>query len=439
VLGTVTRPANPDSTVSPRTPGRARLVAGAPIGAAAVAAVVVIVHFVASVDPVDYLTYRYGAAAAWGGVDLYHGQVSGPHLPGQPFTYTPFAAVALLPTTWLGWQVNYLLLSLASMLVLAWALARFIPATTPRRTLVLVAALGAASTTCVVVANIVYGQINILLMGLCLADLFRSDTGRSDTGRFGRAVPRGVLVGLAAAIKLTPGLFIVFFLVTRQWRLARWSITGATAATLLGAMMQPAMTFTFFRSALWTLPDRVDLGHPLGYWGNNSIHGAIASLGAPVASLALPVVAAFAGATLLAAARLHRQDRDADAWLVVGMAMPLVSPFSWTHHVVFLLAALTRLAFGGGGALRPARISAVLAAVAALHWGPALGQRWLGGGHLSLFVPGLVMRESLVLTSVGCILLLWRSGPPGVQQPGVQQPSRPGIGAVAQPPDMTDR
>ena len=66
------------------------------------------------------------------------------------------------------------------------------------------------------VNEITLGQVNSLLMLACLADLFRPRHGR-----LARLIPPGTLVGVATAIKLTPGLFICYFVVTRQWRLAR--------------------------------------------------------------------------------------------------------------------------------------------------------------------------------------------------------------------------
>ena len=56
-----------------------------------------------------------------------------------------------------------------------------------------------------------YGQVNTLLMALVVADLLPDRAGER------RRIPQGTLIGLAAAIKLTPALFVVFaFLVGRR-------------------------------------------------------------------------------------------------------------------------------------------------------------------------------------------------------------------------------
>ena len=47
-----------------------------------------------------------------------------------------------------------------------------------------------------------------------------------------RRVPRGVLVGLAMAVKLTPGVFVVHYLVNRRWKEAATAVGTAVAVTL---------------------------------------------------------------------------------------------------------------------------------------------------------------------------------------------------------------
>ena len=88
-----------------------------------------------------------------------------------------------------------------------------------------------------------YGQVNLLL--------FAPDHGRPGRAALARAGPRadprptarwlrpacvsgawaGVGIGLATAIKLTPALFIVYLLVTRQWRAALTAIGTAVGVT----------------------------------------------------------------------------------------------------------------------------------------------------------------------------------------------------------------
>jgi hypothetical protein len=346
--------------------------------------------------PSDFLVYRYGCSAAIHGVDLYAHDITGPHVDGMPFTYTPFGALALLPTIWGAWWIGYAVLTAVSLGILGWAFAHSIPADLPHRAWAIAGLMLAAGTTCIMIDNVRHGQVNLLLMGLCLGDLHRRDR---------RWLPRGVLVGLAAAIKLTPGLFIVYFVLTRQWRLVRAAVIGAAAATLAGAIAFPKATSSFLTSALWTLPDRVDLHHPKSYWGNSSVTGALAAAG--IEMLTMPAVLAVAVWALVNACRTARNGCERDAWLIVGIAAPLLSPYSWLHHHVYLFPALASLFLTRAGrpALR-ASIAAVL--VVALHFGPRTGASWLGTGRPELVLPGLVMRESLLLLAITCIVLLAR-------------------------------
>jgi hypothetical protein len=338
----------------------------------------------------DFQVYRDAARAAWRGVDVYSLDTAGPGTDNNPFTYPPIAAWLFLPATWIGWRVAYAIWTAASMLALTWVLAKFVPR---RRTWGLPVAVGVAATTRVVLDNIAYGQINLLLMAMITADLCRRPAG---------FVPRGTLVGLATAIKLTPALFLVYFAVTRQWRVLRTSMLAAAGATAFGALVYPTMTGSFYGHAIWHLTDRVDLDHPVGYWGNNSINGAVAAMGWQ-GGLGLSVSAAVTVLCLAAARRLHRFGHEADAWLVVGLTCPVVSTFSWTHHYVFLLPALLRLA---GRIRRRRHLLAGAVLLFALHWSPGVGQRWLHSSVPLLVLPGVVMREGLVLLSLAAVLAL---------------------------------
>ena len=57
-----------------------------------------------------------------------------------------------------------------------------------------------------------FGQINLVLMLLVLWDTARGERSRL----------KGIGVGIAAGIKLTPAYFILYYLAARQWRAAWW-------------------------------------------------------------------------------------------------------------------------------------------------------------------------------------------------------------------------
>lgn len=362
-------------------------------------------RFLATVHPVDFLVYRYGAQRLAGGGDLYAQNIVGPLISdgGLPFTYTPFGGLALWPTTLFGERFAYLLWSVGTLMILAWVVHRFLPAGLRHRTVIGGAVFVALSFTQIVTQHLHFGQINLMLLGLCLADLVRSDTSR-----VGRLLPRGVLVGLATAVKLTPGLFIVYFLLTKQWRLALWSSVGAAAATLVAAALRPQASWDFFTSVLFTLTDRVDLDGGLGTYGNNSITGALAALDPRLLHLTVPLLLAVGTAALLVARRTFLAGRPVDAWVIIGLSAPLLSPVSWIHHWVWILPALLLLVdrFRSRAALTVAGLVLLV-----LMFGPASGQRLIDSGDETLILPGIALRQCLMLASIAGIVLLTRASP----------------------------
>ncbi|PZS24583.1 MAG: glycosyl transferase [Pseudonocardiales bacterium] len=369
------------------------------VGGVATAVVLLVVS--SSPYPSDFLTYRYGALLAAHGTDLYDGNVTGQFLPGQPFTYPPVASIFLWPTTLGPWRASYVGWCVVSCAVLAALFAKGVPAHLGRRPVIVLAAMAGAASTGLLSANVAMGQVNLLLMGLCLADLYRRD----DTA-LGRLVPPGVLVGIATAIKLTPTLFVVYFVVTRQRRLAWWSVVAAVSMTALGAVLRPEMSVSFFGSAIWNLTDRVDLGHPLGYPGNASISGVLHALGGPAATLATPLAVLSALLALAAARRAHRQRRELDAWLIVGLTAPLVSPFSWNHHYVYVLPALLTIVLTRPWARRPWGVALIALSLCTLLFPAAAGARLLQDGRWWTAIPGVAVRENVLLVAIGCIVAL---------------------------------
>jgi len=178
--------------------------------------------------PADLAVYRAAPPALLDGT-LY--QV----LPGQlPFVYPPFAALAF----WLLSCVPALLLKPAWALLSIFALWLIVrnslrlsavgttDAGTGRAGLGRTDLWTAAAIWCEpVFSTLGYGQINLFLAAAVLAGV----TARRDW-------LGGLGVGLAAAVKLTPAISIVYFLVTRRWVAAAWSVgffAGATAISFL--------------------------------------------------------------------------------------------------------------------------------------------------------------------------------------------------------------
>ncbi|MBF4461948.1 MULTISPECIES: glycosyltransferase 87 family protein [unclassified Rathayibacter] len=360
----------------------------------------VLTAIISAVNPVDFLVYRYGSAGALAGNDIYNGNLAGPMMPaeGLPFTYTPFAALTLLPTNVFAPITAFVVWSLLTMALLAWVIWRCTPPG-PSRVRHALIAFALSGFSIVVASHIIFGQINILLMTLCLADI-----ARSPHSRLGRLIPPGVLVGVAAAIKLTPALFIVYFAVTRQWRRTWWSIAAAGTCTLAAATIYPAASRTFFAETVWHLSDKVDLGGLFATSGNNSIQGALAYFN--VHPLLAALLALGAGALgILAAHATYTRGHALDAAVIVGITACLVSPVSWLHHWVYLVPALVILSVNRS---RSSRRFVCVASLVILATGPTVGDVLLGTGLAWVWPFAIILRESLLLIGIMAAVLLWR-------------------------------
>ncbi|MET8200199.1 glycosyltransferase 87 family protein [Micromonospora taraxaci] len=152
----------------------------------------------------------------------------------------------------------------------------------------------------------------------------------------------GVGTGLAAAVKLTPAVFIAYLLVTGRWRAAATAIGTAVAATTVTAALAPEATRTFFTEALWDT-DRVGR---LAYVSNQSVLGVVARLDPTHPDRRL-WVALVAVVLVVWATRVRRAVRNGDeraGFAVTGVVACLVSPVTWVHHLVWLVPGLVVIA-----------------------------------------------------------------------------------------------
>jgi hypothetical protein len=274
----------------------------------------------------------YQGAVRWwvDGGDLYAYQA--PVRGALGFTYPPFAALLLLPTTLVPLRTAGWLITLLSLLALAAALRTLsdhLGLRRPMPALILLLALATEPVR----QNLGLGQVNLLLFALVVVDL----------AVLGRAGSRwtGIGVGIATAVKLTPGLFIVYLLVTRQWRAAVTAAATCAGLTVAAALIAPRETMQYFGDLLWQT-GRVGAADAVA---NQSLAGLLARLPGAVPSywwLLLCAVAVIAG--LRRAAAAHTYGREVTALTVTGLVANLITPVAWTHHLVFLPVALVVLA-----------------------------------------------------------------------------------------------
>jgi alpha-1,2-mannosyltransferase len=175
-----------------------------------------------------------------------------------------------------------------------------------------------------------YGQVNTVLMALVVADLLPDAPGER------RRIPQGTLIGLAAAIKLTPALFVIFAFLIGKKRAAITAMISFAVFTGIGAILLFRETLVFF-GGLSGGDTRT--ASPL-YAGNQSLLGVFFRLGdssrvTALVGLAVSGVLAILGC--LVAAHWWRHDEKVFAVAIVGLTTCLASPLSWTHHYVWIL------------------------------------------------------------------------------------------------------
>lgn len=305
----------------------------------------------------DLRVYRDAIAALAGGEPLYGVQVTEHSL---PFTYPPFAALALGAFAQMPLVVAEV--ALTSLTVVAVVAVSFVTirscvtSSTPDVFCWAVLAMGVSLLLEPFRSTVYYGQINALLMCAVTLDAL--------------VVParhRGILCGLAAAVKLTPAVFILYFLWQRDMRAAARMVATAAVATLVGAVALPSETAEYFTATLW---DTSRIGN-VAFVGNQSMRGMIERAshgGAASAALWLACVICVFAALVAAGRHLERSEQAAGLSLVALFGL-LASPVSWTHHWVWVLPAT--LAF----VLRGRRLEAVAAVILAL--GTLLPALWL--------------------------------------------------------------
>ena len=304
------------------------------------------------------------------------------------FTYPPFAALLLLPVAAVPAAVAGWLNVVSGTAALAVVLAavrhgRSWPA-------VLAVALPLALLTEPVRQTLGFGQVNLALMALVVVDLGVLRGSRST----------GVGVGIATAVKLTPGLFLVYLLVTRQWR-ALWTATGTVAVlTAGGFLIAPEESKLYFGHLLWQT-DRVGAA---GALANQSLAGLFARVAAPTswwfaAALVIVVIG------LRRARTAHLAGDEIAALTLVGLTANLISPMSWTHHLVFLPVALLIVADVARRTRDPLPAAAALAGYALSVVAPI----WFVPDHL-VGVPALLLRNTFTLMLAALVVAMPHRG-----------------------------
>ena len=315
----------------------------------------------------DVYVYWYALNNWFSGNSLYDWYAL-PDYKMYPFTYPPFGAWALSPLTWFDYDAA------ARLMIIAIAL----------QTAVIVALVGRslgwswgsafaiAPWAAILVQqclepftqSVGFAQVNTAMMALVMIDVAAPPSWKG----------RGVASGLAAAIKLTPAIAVLIFLLRRQWRSAITMVATSITVTLLSWVISPGESTRFFFDAMWD-PQRAGDAY---YTSNQNLKGFVArALPENTWSIAWAITVALALVAAVwlclriqaAATSVVTSHSASDAAVAAPSAVAtspaspalpenlatlltaavimtlglLVSPITWSHHWVWGLASVVAL------------------------------------------------------------------------------------------------
>ncbi|WP_330277036.1 mannosyltransferase [Lentzea sp. NBC_00516] len=259
-----------------------------------------------------------------------------------PFTYPPFAALVFLPLSALPWLAAKIVWQVLSLVCLWWLVRTALKLLadraeqpfdgTWRRRALLWTAIALWFEP--VRKTLDFGQINLVLIAGTFAAMVAT-----------RQAVAGLGVGVAAGMKLTPAISGLYFLVTRRWKAALWSVGGFAITVALGFLVSAKDSWRYWFELLGAA-DRVG---PVGSVINQSLRGALSrSLGYDV-EMSWPWLLAVAVSVALTWFALRAAVKAGDTLasvIIVQLFGLLVSPISWSHHWLWVIPLVLWLVHG---------------------------------------------------------------------------------------------
>lgn len=193
--------------------------------------------------------------------------------------------------------------------------------------------------------NHVMGQANLPVLGLVLAGLWQAEEGREGLG--------GALVGVACMLKMSPALFVAWWLLHRRWRPVAAACATGVALTLLSLPLAgPDVQWTFYAQVLpgFGSGSYNGLKVPINLFGNHSIpdlYNRAWPAGGHVLSPTARALSTITGVVLVAATAWWARHRPEDTWATavqvsgVALLMLLLPVYTYEHHLVWALPGMT--------------------------------------------------------------------------------------------------
>jgi alpha-1,2-mannosyltransferase len=178
--------------------------------------------------------------------------------------------------------------------------------------------------------DVVQGQANLLVLLLVTVGIVGVLRGRPAFG---------VAIGVAAALKLTPLILVVWLLLDRRFRAAAFVLGGFTILTATGALLRFQDTVAYFRQVLPALASGT------AFYANQSLAGVLDRILSSNAYTQPWITLPWVSLLLIAAAviligwwwwQTRRQTAPSRGVAFIPL-VPLLSSVTWTHHLVIVL------------------------------------------------------------------------------------------------------
>jgi alpha-1,2-mannosyltransferase len=291
----------------------------------------------------DFFDLRIYRGAAW---RITHGK----HLYGLPirrelgFTYPPVAALLFWPLNLVSFKADQLWVTIVNLAALVWMLRRTLEIA--RRSLphvgralsrpiaawtVALLATAAAIWLEPVSVALGYGQVDLLIAALVIFDISRPDSAKT----------KGIAIGIAAGLKLTPLMFVPYLLLSRRPRAALTAALTFSATVAVSFIVTPADATRYWGNLILR-SSRVGTAPAAG---NQSLRGAIARLAGTLhpGEWSFLVIAAVAVIGITVAVAASRRGNEPAGFSLCAITTLLCSPVSWTHHWVLAVPGLLLL------------------------------------------------------------------------------------------------
>jgi alpha-1,2-mannosyltransferase len=288
---------------------------------------------------VDFDVYLMGAKQVFTG-HLYTTYLA---LPREPFTYPPIAAVLFIPFTVLSRVTAQAIWAAVSTILLIGFLCCSIRAVRPswrRSDMVLWSLILAFPAMLLdpISRTFNFGQINILLALLVLADLTKIHFVEKQT----IPTPRGFMTGIAAALKLTPLIFVPFLFATKQIRAGCVALITFSVCGIVMLIAAPSESWSYWTKYVFD-------AHRVGgtkYISNQSLRSTIYrfSHGHAPEGLVVLLVLVVGIVGMSTAVWAYRSSSPLLGVLLCAVTGLLASPITWAHHLVWVVPIILWLA-----------------------------------------------------------------------------------------------